>query len=557
MPEIVVQPAVSNTGSRSSIAFARSCLADCVTKHAVCNEATSGKSWYPTRLIEVRASNDASDPDGFSARLVETTCREPDGPYCALSHCWGKVELFKLLGRNLRQLRENIDLNLLPRTFLEAMRVILLLDVHYIWIDTLCIIQDSPDDWRHEASRMFEVYLYAHINVAATKAANATQGLFVDQNQASLAATVKLEHGPRPGMYQLLEHRYWSHMTEEAVLNQRAWVLQERLLSRRTLHFTDSQLLWDCCQSIHLETFKHPLSEKDAQIQGFTGPKSNQSLLSMDARDAENGDKWLDVVRSYSNTLLSYRSDKLFALSGLVSHFERLLGDSYCAGMWRRSMLFHLTWYTQQPTSIEKEADRKRAPSWSWLSYNGQVRLPSAKELDRPGYERVDLAKIMNVDVKREPSDDGDIFSGYLQLRAFLSPLSIEGDGNLKLANPVLPPFKADGIRLMCDFQYGFPTSTLPAEHLFYIPIWALLLNQTTLKFLDGAQIHGLILCVENESPRTYRRCAHACLFVGLTEPFEGSDSYCEAIMGGKAEDARESKSPQGRSVHHSTIKIV
>lgn len=462
--------------------------------------------------------------------------------------------MFKLLKGNMAQLCDGLDFSLLPPTFLDAIQVALALDIHYIWIDTLCIIQDSPEDWRHEASRMFEVYFNAHLNIAATKAVDASQGLFAQRHLSLLTTIINLGQGPRPGTYQLMAQKYWSQTVEQAALNQRAWVLQERLLSRRTLHFTSEQIIWDCCQSVHLETFQQELDEWTRRLVGFTGPKRNQNLLSMHKEDAEDGDKWLDVVQLYSKSLLSYQQDKLFALVGLVKHFERVLGDIYCAGMWRKSMLFHLTWYTQQDATLMPKIRNNRAPSWSWLAFDGAVTIPMAVESDHPSYERVKLAEVVDVNVGRVLSDSDDKFTGYLDIRTTLTPLSTGGDGTLMLAEPVRRPFKAQQTRLACKFEHDI-ISTRTTGSVLFVPVWCLLLQMTTLAFKDGCQIHGLIIHEKHKEPLAYERCAHACLMTNLTEPWRGRNSYFEAIKGAKPGGGDDDA--ENRALYESSIRLV
>lgn len=522
----------------------------------MCRNGVREQPWFPTRLIEVRTDKATSHPGKFTAKLISTKDYRPDGPYCSLSHCWGKVELFKLLTNNVAQLSDTLDLSLLPQTFLDAMQVAQSLDIHYIWIDTLCILQDSPEDWRYEASRMFEVYLYAYLNIAATKAEDATKGLFAERDSALLAPIVKLDHGPRPGNFQLLDRKYWSHMVDEAVLNQRAWVLQERLLSSRTLHFASDQIIWDCCESVHFETFQDQLDERARRVIGPTGPKCNQNLFSMQATDAENGDKWLEVVHSYSKSLLSFQSDKLFALSGLVKQFETSFRDSYYAGMWKRSMLFHLTWYIQDSSKTNREQSESRAPSWSWLVYDGAVLIPTAEQTPDAGYERVKLAEIVDVDVTQVRSDIGDIFQGYLDLRASLTPLENDGNGGLQLQLPVRPPFKADQTRLQCRFDYD-PTDLGSTSSFFYIPIWCLLCHATTMKYKDACEIHGLIIRIKDKKPLTYERYGHACLFTNLMESFRSDSSYSEAVLDAGQASEGDSSNADTRILHQTTIRLV
>jgi hypothetical protein len=98
--------------------------------------------------------------------------------YVTLSHCWGTVETLKLMKSNVQALSSTIPLHSLCKTFQDAVLVTSLLGYKYLWIDSMCIIQDNEDDWRKESALMSEVYSNAVVNLAATDAKDGSVGLF-------------------------------------------------------------------------------------------------------------------------------------------------------------------------------------------------------------------------------------------------------------------------------------------------------------------------------------------------------------------------------------------
>lgn len=89
-------------------------------------------------------------------RIVNGNEIQGNEPYCTLSHCWGKAKFLRLTLRNLADLMNGFSVESLPLTFRDAIQVVQRLKIRYIWIDSLCIIQEGDDgrDWREEARKM-------------------------------------------------------------------------------------------------------------------------------------------------------------------------------------------------------------------------------------------------------------------------------------------------------------------------------------------------------------------------------------------------------------------
>lgn len=122
------------------------------------------------RVLNVRGEN---------PQLLDTALS--DGPhhghYAALSHCWGHSPPLITKSNFLDRLA-GISFKSMPRTFQNAVTVAQRLGCSYNWIDSLCIVQDSPEDWMSESKKMGTIYQHARVTIAATGANNGTGGCF-------------------------------------------------------------------------------------------------------------------------------------------------------------------------------------------------------------------------------------------------------------------------------------------------------------------------------------------------------------------------------------------
>lgn len=163
-----------------SAALAREWLRQCVTSHKDCalaaNLATPNHG-YPTRLIQVTGD------ENLNLRLVLTeNFSKSKPPYLTLSHCWGAAKILRLLLDNLADFQHQIPFNQLPPTFREAARVTRQLGHTHIWINSLCIIQDSKADWRDESKIMGDIYANSVCTISALTALSSVQGCFAEKS---------------------------------------------------------------------------------------------------------------------------------------------------------------------------------------------------------------------------------------------------------------------------------------------------------------------------------------------------------------------------------------
>jgi hypothetical protein len=212
----------TSTGSRQSLDLARQWLSNCLSTHSTCGN--SDVTPLPTRLIDTGPLWESVRPRlCYGATLLEGT------GYATLSHCWGPVQPKKLLQDDLPKIILGIQLNELPQTFQDTIKVVRHIGIRYIWIDSLCIIQDSNEDWQKESALMGEVYSNCVCNIAASDATDATKGLFRCRNpQLIRPLKVILGNDQRFGSYYIGDDHWWSDEVLSSSISERGWVCQVR-----------------------------------------------------------------------------------------------------------------------------------------------------------------------------------------------------------------------------------------------------------------------------------------------------------------------------------------
>ena len=153
-----------NGGSPRTLNLARSLVAECFNSHVECREhklQPEGEPLLPTRLIDVGKSRDE----------IPRLCLSNGGrgKWVALSHCWGDRPFLKTTKSNIDEMQGGIKTSTLLATFQDAIAITKDLGVRFLWIDSLCIIQDSEEDWRNEAANMPEIYRNSYSQTIVTR----------------------------------------------------------------------------------------------------------------------------------------------------------------------------------------------------------------------------------------------------------------------------------------------------------------------------------------------------------------------------------------------------
>ena len=363
-------------------------LNNCLQSHETCSATQDTAACplvRPSRLLEI-----SNNHQGLGVRVIRLRDHEKASPmkYLTLSHCWGDTVGCKLLSSNTHLYEREIPLQDLTKTFMEAIQLTQNLGFSYLWIDALCIVQDSEQDWKAECKKMGDIYTGGLLNIAATSSSNGDQGLFSNSYPKELPTFLlrfRDEGTPKEVIFSPYEKdRCYRVRVEVSPLGSRGWVLQERLLSPRTIHFITDQVLWECHVCSESEILPVDLSrdlqepEVQSHLEDFAKSPFNK-YSTQHAHDEEVAigtmyKTWKNVVRTYSVCKLSFPSDKLPALSRLASRMAKQWGiderGNYLAGLWRGALHLGLVWYALLGAD---DYYPSRAPSWSWAYIDAAV----------------------------------------------------------------------------------------------------------------------------------------------------------------------------------------
>lgn len=389
---------------------AKTWINTCFASHSICKLRHSSPSsrFFPTRVIHVPFGPMVPD---LRYNLIDTRTHSADSlglQYVTLSHCWGepKDPPYRTTSGNIAErLSAGISRDELPPTFTDAIDTTLRLRVPFLWIDSLCIIQGDKDDWAVECTKMADVYMNSFLNISATSATSSKDGLTSSYElHPRLVNTGWLNE--RDGRYRLIDPDFWRERVTDAQVNTRGWVLQERVLAPRVLHFGFDQLLWECCELSASEEFPGGMPSKYVgdYVRGQLDFKQTTNLFispgqltkphnSVDYNTYRKfHDMWQRLGTMYGRCELTQPdADKFMAISGLARVIQRELDDEYLAGLWKKNLLGDLLWRVHKtqrkiqgtvPDGLyerrwdySKRAATYRAPSWSWASVDGLVKL--------------------------------------------------------------------------------------------------------------------------------------------------------------------------------------
>jgi hypothetical protein len=279
-------------------------------------------------------------------KLVETNAAQRL-KYCALSHCWGPAEKRPLCTTrgNYQNNLAGIPLEKLPKTFRDTVLLARGLDIEYVWIDSLCIVQDDRQDWESEAIKMASVYKNAVLVVAASDAKDSTEGLFItDRAQEPVMVVPYIANGVVKGSFNILKMKSHNQDPKSSLLETRAWVFQERMLAKRLMYFTRDEIFWECS----LSGVAEPCRRKHF---GFLEHLS-----------------WTSLLESYCRRKLTNAEDRLYALRGVAEDMKRPHKGQYFHdyGVWEDDLPWQLLW--QQSDSY---LDSLNLPTWCWAATGG------------------------------------------------------------------------------------------------------------------------------------------------------------------------------------------
>jgi hypothetical protein len=335
----------------------------------------------------------------------------------------------------------------LPKTFQDAILLTRSLGIQYLWIDSLCIVQDDLNDWAEESSRMSQIYTNATLTIAAAAAKDGAGGFFNPRKQFGTVAGVA-------GEDTVIKFRKDIHnsLAKPGPLVQRGWVFQERILSRRVLFYESHEMVWECRMATHCECgsdlFRGTYRPKAGMQNGglselvdteiyHASPLTAYQFTQSSKSDSDTYNWWRNaVVQPYSALQLTKSTDRLPALSGLAAVVGFKTRDIYLAGLWLSDLARGLLW---ESSNAARVSTTYIAPSWSWASINGAIQYRSYKL-------REELIEIIDCRTDISTVDPtGAISAGELRVRC---PI-------LKVTSEQTKPQKYSGIKTIARTWSG------------------------------------------------------------------------------------------------------
>ena len=434
-----------STDAPATFEFARYWLRQCIDNHGECNsqgEQISKSDELPTRLIDIGEGPGKLEPRLFypSASASPTD----DLQYLTVSHSWhatGVTE--KLTTENESEWLQGIPIEKLSPNFRDAMTITRRLGYRYIWIDSLCIIQDSREDWEREVPTMTNVYGRTTCNIAMVGKAG-DEGCFRQRNPLVAFPCRLYESDGKPNrLYAFIEgsNRKFSRGPDEIVgsfpLLKRGWAVQEALLSPRTIFFGDREVYFHCTKQTMSESWPvaldphirhyNPRFLGFSKVRGFRefGQIFEQSWkekfkgIQLDIKDerraamaAKNFLKrsrqlramWNRFLLYYTDTSLTFTTDRLAAVIGLAEAVQKFTGLTYIpeAGTFKEFLPLDLLWY-RNFRSVDlfwrKSPTGTNAPSWSWAANEGDVLFDEKSWLEGSHDDFEYMALLLDVSV--------------------------------------------------------------------------------------------------------------------------------------------------------------
>ncbi|TVY85470.1 hypothetical protein LSUE1_G000165 [Lachnellula suecica] len=463
----------SSTLGSGSLTLISSWAKECATSHTKCHKVFWGNGltqtaplWFPDRLIRITRAESADDLEvTITARVVlksdssdfpsdKSSAAATWGPAPDLSAPLGGRDGCVLTESTLPAWRKDLPLDDLPLTFQHAVMVCTQLGFEYIWIDSLCILQDSREDWESQSAVMGDVYKFAWLNIAALDTKSDYEG-FINESRDS-----RVEFGFRAPFASILGRSYEERNIDgqecillrgkakllfsssfdapgrtvmKAPLFSRAWVFQERDLARRTLAFSRQCVHWGCdeygrsedpinggFEGSSLRTMLHLVLDKSASSQGAQRSVLEERAWELLGRFDMH---WSGCVTSYTLCKLTKHSDKLIAISSVARELanSKVMPKRYLAGLWDINLPFQMSWITvegRETPARKRLGDAEYvAPSWSWASIEAPVQPQS---IFRSGL--VALADVHATDVALKTDYAfGAVKAGWLRVSGHLN----------------------------------------------------------------------------------------------------------------------------------------
>jgi hypothetical protein len=435
----------TDSASDLGLSLVKDWVQNCLANHTDCCQA--GPFQLPTRVLDIGVHNG-------DIRLYSSPGEKAH--YLALSHCWGLNQPCKTTIANIEERKISIQFESLPKTYQDTITVARSLNVRFIWIDSLCIIQDNVSDWQRESASMSAVYKNALLTIAAARSADINGSCFAPRPPSVISQMMVLPSADNDGddlkiffRKPILTHSVFSYGFHDADASQfpledRAWCFQERILPTRIVHYTNEELVWECNGPNECECGVMQSGKQEPSLR-----EHFRALL--DEESPDRAEIWMELITKCSKRKLSFESDRLHTISGLAKSLQERGFGEYLAGLWKESLPRQLLW-----SASGRRTPLYRAPTWSFASVEATSILDCCDKI-MPSEKTMHL-QVLQASVvpagedPRGPVCDGSIrVSGPLQLgTVFWDYVNLNHDKSTKYYMHIL------GKRKDIHFDYPF-----------------------------------------------------------------------------------------------------
>ncbi|KAI3332710.1 heterokaryon incompatibility protein-domain-containing protein [Ustulina deusta] len=284
----------------------------------------------PTRLIQILSDTQIQIIDARHVEFVQ---------YVALSYCWGSSRIAdtRTVKANIAERKKPFPITDLRKTIQHAIDLVRRVGLRFIWVDSVCINQDSNEDWESEAILMAEVYSNAYFTLCFVLAEHADAALIQPRD----AWTYPVEPCSLGGQRLSMASLTLDELKQLATYSTRAWTLQEEKLSPRIVYWTPQRI---------------------------EAPNTTQAFLRACFDGIDLHPYWKDTVEGYTKRSLTNPEDRFPALSGLAAKYQ-FGGNKYLAGLWQQTIAEDLAWRVEVPVPHNRLGEQGQSiPSWSWAS---------------------------------------------------------------------------------------------------------------------------------------------------------------------------------------------
>ncbi|EMC93552.1 hypothetical protein BAUCODRAFT_245388 [Baudoinia panamericana UAMH 10762] len=290
--------------------------------------------------------------------------------YAALSYVWGKGELpYRTVRRNAPNHREHgglePHLDRLPKAIQDSIKLVQQLGIRYLWVDSLCIVQDSSTSFKLNAQHMHAIYGNAYLTICAADGESADAGIIAmyDTPDKTDDTSAEIAHG-----FHIQLSRTPDMVISDTKWDRRAWTFQERMLSRRCVIFAEGRIYYQCRRTSMSEDIHNEATGKAWSLQSISGP-----LRSLNEINDRALSYYITSVPMYYRRELTRLQDVLSAYKGVESLLEKNMRAPFCFGLPTSHFDLALLWQPLAAGVRRKSADLagQEFPSWAWCGWIG------------------------------------------------------------------------------------------------------------------------------------------------------------------------------------------